>query len=153
MLYYFEKGKYSTETHKKRFFKCLEKVKKYVKSALWSFLLDDAPQSSRPVEVDRDQIKTLTGNYQCYITQKTADILKISKSSIGNDLHQLGYVNHFDDWVPRKSSGKKTFLTIFLHVILYLNVMKTVHFKKQIVTGNEKWILYNNVEWKRWWGK
>ena len=107
MLYYFEKGKYSTETHKKRFFKCLEKVKKHVKSALWSFLLDHAPQSSRPVEVDRDQIKTLTGNYQCYITQETADILKISKSSIGNDLHQLGYVNHFDDWVPHKSSGKK----------------------------------------------
>ena len=117
------------------------------------FLLDDGPQSSRPVEADRDQIKTLTGNYQCNITQETADTLKISKSSIGNDLHQLGYVHHFDDWVPHKSSGKKTFLTIFLHAILYLNVMKTVHFKKQIVTGNEKWILYNNVERKRSWGK
>ena len=25
--------------------------------------------------------------------------------------------------------------------------------KKKIVTGDEKWILYNNVEQKRWWGK
>ena len=24
---------------------------------------------------------------------------------------------------------------------------------KQIVTGDEKWILYNNVEWKRSWDK
>ena len=107
MLYYFEKGKNSTEINKKRFLKCLEKVKKHVKGALWSFLLDNAPQSSRPVELDREQIKTLTVNYQCYIMQETADILKISKSSNENNLHQLGYVNHFDDWVPHKSSGKK----------------------------------------------
>ena len=26
-------------------------------------------------------------------------------------------------------------------------------FLKQIVMGNEKKILYNNVKWKRWWGK
>ena len=66
------------------------------------FLLDDGPQSRRPVEADRDQIKTLTGNYQCNITQETADTLKISKSSIGNDLHQLGYVHHFDVGLPQK---------------------------------------------------
>ena len=32
---------------------------------------------------------------------------KISKSSIDNHVHQLGYVNHFDVWVPQKLSGKK----------------------------------------------
>ena len=38
MLYYFEKDKYSTETHKKRFLKCLEKVKKHVhKSGIWIY--------------------------------------------------------------------------------------------------------------------
>ena len=26
-------------------------------------------------------------------------------------------------------------------------------FLEQIVTDTEKWILYNNVEWKRCWGK
>ena len=30
---------------------------------------------------------------------------------------------------------------------------ESVPFLKQIVTGNEKWMLYNNVEWKRPWGK
>ena len=30
---------------------------------------------------------------------------------------------------------------------------KNILFLKQIVTGDEKWILYNNVEWKRSWGK
>ena len=44
------------------------------------FSLDDAPQLGRPVEVDRDQIETLTENNQCYTTWEITDILKVSKS-------------------------------------------------------------------------
>ena len=66
------------------------------------FSLDDAPWSGRPVEVDSDRIETLIENNQCYTTREIADILKISKSNIENHLHQLGYVNRFDVWVPRK---------------------------------------------------
>ena len=33
-------------------------------------------------------------------------MLKISMSSNENHLHQLGYVNHFDAWVPHKLSEK-----------------------------------------------
>ena len=44
------------------------------------FLLDDAPWSGRPVEIDSDQIKTLIENNQCYTTQEIANIHRISKS-------------------------------------------------------------------------
>ena len=44
------------------------------------FSLDGAPQLGRPVEVDSDQIETLTENNQCYTMQETADILKTAKS-------------------------------------------------------------------------
>ena len=74
----------------------------FVKFCAGDFLLDKAPWSSRPVEVDGNQIKTLTENNQCYIIWKIADILKISKLSIENHLHQLGYVNCFDVWIPHK---------------------------------------------------
>ena len=30
---------------------------------------------------------------------------------------------------------------------------RKTRFLKQVVTGNEKWIIYNNVERKRSWGK
>ena len=70
------------------------------------FLLDDAPWSGRPGEVDSDQIKTLIENSQRYTMWEIADMLKISKSSIGNHLHQLGFVNLFDVWVPHKLSEK-----------------------------------------------
>ena len=44
------------------------------------FLLDDAPQLGRPVEVDSGQIETLIENNQHYSMRGIADILKISKS-------------------------------------------------------------------------
>ena len=79
----------------------------FLKCGAGDFLLEDAPRLGSPVEVDSDQIKTLTENNQRYITWETANILKISKSSAENHLHQLGYVNHFDIWVPHKLSQKK----------------------------------------------
>ena len=51
-----------------------------------------------------NQIKTLVENNQRYIMWEIANILKISKSIIGKHLHQLGYVNLFDVWVPHKLS-------------------------------------------------
>ena len=70
----------------------------FAKFCAGDFLQDSAPQSGRPLKVDRDQIETLVENSQCRTTQETADILKISKSSPENHLQQLGYVHHFDVW-------------------------------------------------------
>ena len=64
------------------------------------FSLDNAPWSGRAVKVDSDEIKILTESNQCYTTQEITDILKISKSSAENHLHQLSCVNHFDIGVP-----------------------------------------------------
>ena len=42
----------------------------------------------------------------------------------------------------------------FIHISVYMSIpISQFVFLKQIVTGDEKWILYNNVEWKRLWGK
>ena len=68
----------------------------FVKCRAGDFSLDDAPRLERPVEVDSDQIKTLIENNQRYTMREIVDTLKISKSSVENHLHQLGYVKHFD---------------------------------------------------------
>ena len=119
----------------------------------WRFLAGgDAPWSGRPVEVDSDQIETLIENNQCYTTWEIANTLKIPKSSFGNHLYQLGYVHRFNVWVPHKLSEKNLLDRISTCDSL-LKRNENVPFLKQIVTGDEKWILYNNVEWKRSWGE
>ena len=115
------------------------------------FSLDDAPWSGRPVEVDSDQIETIIENNQPYTTWETANILKISKSRAENHLHQLDYVNHFDVWVPHKLRKKN--LDYISAYDSLLTRKENILFLKQIVTGDEKWIVHNNVERKRSWGK
>ena len=99
MPYYFKKGKNVTETHTQKNHICTVyeedaatdwAFQKYFgKFHAGDFSQDDAPLSSRPVEVDSNQIETLTENNQHYIIREIADILKISKSSVENHLHQL----------------------------------------------------------------
>ena len=54
----------------------------FVKLCARDFSLDDAPWSGRLVEVDSNQIETLTENNQCYTMWEIANILKISKSIV-----------------------------------------------------------------------
>ena len=124
----------------------------FTKFCAGDFLLDDALWLGRPVEVDSDQIETLIENNHRYTMWEIAGILKISKSNAENHLHQLGYVNHFDVWVPHKLSEKNLLDRISACDSL-LKCNEDVLFLKKFVTGDEKWLLYNNVEWRRWWGK
>ena len=80
MLYYFKKGKSSTETQKKICAVYEDGAVTDRTCQKWfhagDFSLDDAPQSGRPVEVNSDQIETITENSQRYTTREIADILK-----------------------------------------------------------------------------
>ena len=67
-------------------------------------------------------------------------------------MHQLGYVHRFDVWVPHKLS-EKILLDHISPCDSLLKCNKNIPFFKQTVTGNEKWILYHNVKWKRSWGR
>ena len=109
ILYYFKKGKNATETQRKdvsRVWRRGASDRMCRKFRAGESSLDDAPRSGRPVEVDSYQIETLIKNNQHYTMWEIADILKMSKSSVENRLHQPGYVNHFDVWVPYKLSEK-----------------------------------------------
>ena len=110
---------------------------KHVKSGLRSFILeisslDDHQWSYRPVEVFSDQIETLIENSQHCILWEIANIFKISKSSVENYLHQLGYVTCFDVWVLCKLSE-----TNLLDHISACNSLlkhnKSISFLKQVV--------------------
>ena len=98
MLYYFKKGKNATETQKRICAVYGEGAvtdrtcqKWFVKFHAGDFLLDDAPWSGRPVEIDSDQIKTLIENNQRYTMWGIADILKISNSIAISENEQCAF--------------------------------------------------------------
>ena len=107
-------------------------------TGLWSFVLEISCWMTLHSWVDQLKLTVIKLRQwdQRYGTQEIANILKISKSSTENLVHQLGYVHHFDVWVSHKLS-EKTFSPIFPYAILYLNVTKD-SFEKQSVMGDEK---------------
>ena len=78
MLYYSKKGKNATELQNKKIYALYGEgavtdrmcQKWFVKFCAGDFLLDDAPQSDRTVEVDSDQIETLIVNNQRYTMRR-----------------------------------------------------------------------------------
>ena len=152
MLYYFKKGKKHNWNAKKDLCsvwrRCCDwsNMSKVVcKVSCWSFLTGQCSRTVRPVKVDSDQIETLIENNQRYTTWEIADILIISKSSIENHLHQLGYVNRFDVWVPHKLS-KKNLDRISACDSLFKH-KENVPFLKQIVMGDESG--FCTIMWNR----
>ena len=112
MLYYSKRVKNATEMQKKKkkIVQIMEKVlwlDEYVKSGLWSFVLEISHWTmlhgqGRSVEANSNQIKTLIENNQCYTMRDSRHTRNI-QISVENQLHQLGYVDHFDVCVPHSS--------------------------------------------------
>ncbi|XP_011062195.1 PREDICTED: histone-lysine N-methyltransferase SETMAR-like [Acromyrmex echinatior] len=103
-------------------------VRKWFKAD--DFNLKDHQRPGRPSTTDEDQIKTLIENNPRYTTP---------------------WLHKFDVWVPHDLTEKNLMDRISICDSLYKRNEKT--FLKQVVTGDEKWIIYNNVERKKSWEK
>ena len=58
---------------------------------------------------------------------------------------------YFCMWFSTEHHNEMWFVREKSYVSLLRNIMKMFYFFKQIVMNNKKWILYNNMEWKRLW--
>ena len=80
------------------------------------------------------------------------EMLKIPKSTIDRHIQRHGLVKKLDIWIPHKL--KEIHLTERINACdLHLKRNEFDPFLKQIITGDEKWIVYNNVVRKRSWPK
>jgi len=76
----------------------------------------------------------------------------MSKSIIHEHFVKFGYINRFDVRIPHDLMEKNLMDRISICDSLYKRNEETL-FLKQVMTEDEKWIIYNNVERKRSWGK
>lgn len=159
LLFYFRKGKNAVQARKKLCAvygeECLTErqcQRWFARFRSGDFDLEDTPRSGRPTEVDDDKIKAMIETNRRSTTREIAEKLGISHTSVENHLKQLGFVNKLDIWIPHELKE--------IHLIKRINICdsllkrnKTDPFLKRIITGDEKWIVYNNVVRKRSWSK
>jgi len=84
-----------------------------------------------------------------YTTREIAELLKIQHSNV-HDLKKLGYTSKLDMWVPHEL--KEVHLTARINICdMLIKRQENDPFLKRLITGDEKWIVYNNVVRKRSW--
>ncbi|KAF7381282.1 hypothetical protein HZH68_016157 [Vespula germanica] len=104
----------------------------------------------RKVEVDEIYIKAIIDSDRHTTTHKFAEELNVSHTCIQKKLKQLGYVKKLDLWVPHQLKEIHSMQLISICDSL-LKRNEIDPFLKRQITGNDKWIVYNNLNRRRSW--
>lgn len=154
LLYEFESGHREKEAH--------QNINKWIGDGLISksrvytifkrfkegdYTLEDKQRPGRPVELNLEQLKTLITQDPRLTTRCLASILGCSHTTIQ---HHLGLVSKLDVYVPRDLTPTQLNQRADTCANL-LSLHRTQFWMDDIITGDEKWVLYVNHSRKRSW--
>lgn len=115
-----------------------------------NFDVKDAPRTGRPPVVEIDTIVEKIHEFPHATTHDIAIELNIDQKTVWNHLHGAGFTKKLDKWVPHKLSEKNLIDRIAACNEL-LKQFQNKQLLKRVVTGDEKWITYDNIQRKRSW--
>ena len=112
--------------------------------------LNDKERSGRPVEADDELLEELLEEDPRQSSRELAMALSVSHTTVLSRLHELGKVQKVGKWVPHKLSEVNISQRLSICVSL-ASRQKKKSFLWKIVTGDEKWLYYDNpVREKQW---
>lgn len=114
------------------------------------FNLEDVDRPGRPTAIDDDKILQLIKNDRQLTTREISQSLNVTHATVANRLKKLGMVKKSDVWVPHELSERNLIKRIDTCDLLLKRYSKK-KILKRLITGDEKWIVYNNVIRKRSW--
>ncbi|XP_043062966.1 histone-lysine N-methyltransferase SETMAR-like isoform X1 [Drosophila yakuba] len=112
----------------------------------------DKPAGGRPVTTNTDQIMEYIELDRHVASRDIAQEMGVSHQTVLNHLQKAGYKKKLDVWVPHDLTQKNLLDRInACDMLLKRNELDP--FLKRMVTGDEKWITYDNIKRKRSWSK
>ncbi|XP_025264307.1 histone-lysine N-methyltransferase SETMAR-like [Camponotus floridanus] len=159
LFFYYRKGKNAVQVRKKLSDVYGEDILTERQCQNWfakfrpgNFDVEDVPRSGRPVEADEDTIKALIDANRRITTREIAERLNLSNSTVHDHLKRLGLISKLDIWVPHVHTERNLCRRVDV-CDLVLKRQENNPFLERIITGDEKWVVYNNVKRKRSWTK
>lgn len=156
MLYEYRSGTNSREAHVKisavypdslSLSKC---EKWFARFRAGDFNLDDRPKSGRPSDFDNTVLETLIESDSRLSSREMAITLQSSHTTILRHLHQIGKINKCGIWVPHQLTPCQMLQRAAVCASL-LSRLAVDPFLNRLITGDEKWVLYQNPQRKRQW--
>ena len=112
--------------------------------------LDDEQRSGRPQELVSDELVALLEEDPRQSTVELAKQLLVNQSTVLRRLHDLGKIQKVGKWVPHKLSDRNIIQRLNT-CISHLAKFNKKDFLWKIITGDEKWIYYENPHNKKQW--
>ena len=119
----------------------------YEKFETDDFDLSDKPRSGRPSLIDNDVVKAMLEQDPFLTTSEIAERLNSAQQTISDHIRKIGLVWKYSRWVPHELSQKN--LNDRVVICTSLLAPKIEPFLNRMITGDEKWITYNNIVRKR----
>ncbi|XP_004208958.2 histone-lysine N-methyltransferase SETMAR-like [Hydra vulgaris] len=115
-----------------------------------NFDLSDAHRPGRPMSLDNDVLRAEVEANPCQTIEELSNTLKQPWSTIQEHLHQIGKISRAGVWVPHNLSVQnKANRSITCNALIQRHHAEP--FLDRLVTGDEKWVLYDNPKRKRQW--
>ncbi|XP_067210000.1 histone-lysine N-methyltransferase SETMAR-like [Linepithema humile] len=112
--------------------------------------LSDAACSGRPSIADDDQILAAIKVDRHLTTREIVKHFNIVHTTVAQRLKRLGLTKKADVWVLHKLTEKNVLDRIMVcESLLKWNLLEP--FLKRVVTGDEKWVVYNNIRRQKSW--
>lgn len=125
---------------------CREWFAKFKKK---DFELKDKERSGRPQNLKTDKLEELLKEDTAQTTRELAEKLDVNQSTVARHLQALGKNEKLGKWVPHELT--ETNLGQRLNTSLSLLARhRTKSFLDKVVTGDEKWIYYENPKRRKW---
>ena len=156
ILWEFRQNKTAAETHRKIVeiygdVICEKTVRTWVsRFKSGDLTLEDKDGRGRKPEVDVEALKDLVESDPRQTLKEMAAIIDISHETVRQHLIGLSKVRREGIWIPKQLTATQLKNRLTIASSLLTHYEKTP-FLRDIVTGDEKWVLYVNVKKRKQW--
>lgn len=116
------------------------------------FDTNDKEREGRPSKFEDAELESLLDEDSCQTQDELAETLGVTQQAISNRLKNMGMVQKLGTWVPYELKPRDVERRLCTCEQL-LQRQKRKGFLHRIITGDEKWIRYDNPKRKKSWGK
>ena len=112
------------------------------------FGLEDEERPGQPKKFEDEELETLLDEDCCQTQEELAESLGVTQAAISKRLKAAGYIQMQGNWVPHELKPRVVERRFCMSDML-LERHKKKSFLHRIVTGDKKWIHYDNPKRKK----
>ena len=110
--------------------------------------MEDEERLEQPKKFEDEELEASLDEDYCQTQKELAEPLGVTQTAISNRLNAAGYIQKQGNWVPHELKPRDVERRFCMSGIL-LERHKKKSFLHRIVTGDEKWIHYDNRKRKK----